>query len=493
MPASPALLVVHTNTFFVEQFRLAKLLRATSRFEPTVMLYPYPTAERDAALAWGEGIRCVDDLGRPMLAPRIPAMVATPPTPIRFGRLKYVATKLLAVLRNSRVAAIWKQLDGLRSRTRWLGQFLADTKPEIVVLGGDMVGYDTSLFVKAAHQRGIPVAVVPSTMSNGLEQAEVYFDNPDHWLQGWLNLLAAFCFPKWVTRHKGRRLLRERGARIIAMELFGVSPPRPWIFNSGFADAIATESHAMQDYYVAAGLGREKLVVTGSPSDDAMSAAVADRIARRRRLCESLDLPVDRPLLLSALPPDFLYVVGGRPQCDFKEYAELVQFWVDGLRTAKRYNKVLCLHPSVDPETMKYLQSEDLRIAKLPTAELVPLCDLYVACVSSTIRWAIACGIPVINYDVYRYRYTDYMGVDAVKAVEEQSEFLEELQKLTNDDAYYAQVAARQRAIRERWGTLDGKSGERIVALFEHLTENTGARLASRDFPRDDPDHTPPA
>jgi hypothetical protein len=224
-----------------------------------------------------------------------------------------------------------------------------------------------------------------------------------------------------------------------------------------------------------------------------MSAAVADRIARRRRLCESLDLPVDRPLLLSALPPDFLYVVGGRPQCDFKEYAELVQFWVDGLRTAKRYNKVLCLHPSVDPETMKYLESEDLRIAKLPTAELVPLCDLYVACVSSTIRWAIACGIPVINYDVYRYRYTDYMGVDAVKAVEEQSEFLEELQKLTNDDAYYAQVAARQRAISERWGTLDGKSGERIVALFEHLTENTGARLASRDFPRDDPDHTPPA
>ncbi len=34
---------------------------------------------------------------------------------------------------------------------------------------------------------------------------------------------------------------------------------------------------------------------------------------------------------------------------------------------------------------------------------LVPLCSLYVASVSATIRWAIACGKPVVNYDVYRF------------------------------------------------------------------------------------------
>ena len=59
-----------------------------------------------------------------------------------------------------------------------------------------------------------------------------------------------------------------------------------------------------------------------------------------------------------------------------------------------------------------------MRIAARKTSELVPLCDLYVASVSSTIRWAIACGKPVVNYDVYRYRYTDFISLDGVLIID---------------------------------------------------------------------------
>jgi hypothetical protein len=327
-----------------------------------------------------------------------------------------------------------------------------------------------------SQRNNVPVAIVPSTMSNGLEQAEVYYSDPSHHVHSWVSRACARLFPKWVMVHKGRRLLREPPPRIMAMEWLRLAPPRPWIFNSGYADAIALESNAMRDYYVAAGLPQHQLVVTGSPADDAMAVPLLNRAKYRDSLCERLGLPPDKPIILSALPPDFLYVIGGRPQCDFMTYAALVEFWLEALYRIPSHNKVICLHPSVTSDTMKHLERADVKIADQSTAELIPLCDLYIACVSSTIRWAIACGKPVINYDVYRYRYTDYVGVKGVVTLEEQAEFEAALARLSSDAAYYRELEQAQAEIAPIWGCLDGRSGDRLHALFDQLLQGRGLR-----------------
>jgi hypothetical protein len=100
----------------------------------------------------------------------------------------------------------------------------------------------------------------------------------------------------------------------------------------------------------------------------------------------------------------------------------------------------------------------------------VPLCDLYVASVSSTIRWAIACGKPVINYDVYQYGYADYVGVAGVLLVRTRMEFRDALRKLSGDASVRDKLAERQRNDSSRWGMLDGRSGRRIVALLRGAT-----------------------
>ncbi|MGC3972590.1 MAG: hypothetical protein QM775_36175 [Pirellulales bacterium] len=226
----------------------------------------------------------------------------------------------------------------------------------------------------------------------------------------------------------------------------------------------------MIDYYLACGLPREQIIDTGSPANDVLAEYAATAPKRRVELLRELGLNDDRMLVVAALPPDFLYLDGGRPECDFRKYDELVAFWHRSLTSLKNCNVLLSLHPSVSPEAFRHLETEHLRIGPGNTASLVPLGDLYVASVSSTIRWAVACGKPVINYDVYRYRYTDYLHVPGVATMEEQAEFVAELKRTTEDAAYLRERTLRQQSVADRWGRLDGLAGRRLLELFQDLT-----------------------
>ncbi len=498
------LLAVHVNTFFVELFRIAKLLKADESWEPVMYFgWPYPTRDRDVRACRDVGLVCIDDDGLPN-AELGEGGAAIVPGTTRSGA---VAGDFQAFVRHSRLV-----LRGILHRIRtaksqlflspppaaqasaptysgflqWhlerqaaASRLLTGARSELLILGGDMPGYDTSDYIAVARRLGIPVVLIPSTMSNGLEQAEVYYHNPQYQVIGQENELAARRFPRWMRVHRGRKLLRRPGGDILAMEQLGIAPPCPWGFNSGFADAVCAESEEMIDYYLACGLPREQIVDTGSPANDVLAEYAATAPQRRSELLRDLGLTDARPLIIAALPPDFLYLDGGRPECDFRKYDDLVAFWHRSLTSLDNCNVLLSLHPSVSPEAFRHLETNNLRIGPGNTASLVPLGDLYVASVSSTIRWAIACGKPVINYDVYRYRYTDYLRVPGVATMEEQAEFVAELKRMANDLEYRRKRTLQQQSVADRWGRLDGLAGRRLLELFQKLTTPSTVSTAS--------------
>ena len=132
-------------------------------------------------------------------------------------------------------------------------------------------------------------------MSNGLEEAEVYAGDPRYHVSNPPARLVATLFPHWTIEHKAHRLLRCPPGRALAMEMMDLAPPQPWAFNSGFADAIAAESQAMIDYAASAGLPREAMVLTGSPSDDAMASIRGQAKRLRGELYASSDFPAAAP------------------------------------------------------------------------------------------------------------------------------------------------------------------------------------------------------
>jgi hypothetical protein len=334
-----------------------------------------------------------------------------------------------------------------------------------VLLCEDNVELETAVWIAAAHRNGIRCVIVPFTIANTAEFLENHLYSTSLQLQTSLpNRLIGHLFPKWVTHFKDRKFLRVNYAKVAGFELLGLTPPNPWLLNSGFADAIAVESAAMHDYYTAAGIPANQLVMTGTLVDDAMSDVIAQSPKRRRALVKEAGLLPDWPLLLCAFPPDQHQF--DRPGCEFLDFDDLVHFWGKCFADIKEWNIVVVRHPKTRIGDLDALCGYGVTVIDRDTASLIPLCDLYVASISATIRWAAACGKPVINYDVYRFDFEDYAGLDGVVLAQTREEFGRVLTAATGDHSYFASLQAAQRREAPRWGIHDGQSGRRLLTLI---------------------------
>jgi hypothetical protein len=462
-----ALLAVYTAGHFTELRRTAVLLRQSQRYAPAFLFsrWYYGDLDRDAAICEAEGIPWLTDA---LSTAELDRRSANQPS----GAGAAVATRRGVVATVSKLPFPFTAVRAIARQARELYRarhIIKTERPDLVVLAEDGVAYETAALIKAAHEQGIPAVILPFTVCNALEPAETFFHNPAYSLERWSNRLVGSLYPRWVFAHRGRRLLRMPAAQVLAKEWWGLAPPLPWQMNSGAADAVAVESPFMEAYYRREGLPPEKLITTGTLADDVLAEARLNAAERRKEICAELGFASDRRLILCALPPDQFKISGS--QADAPNYATLVQVWVQALAALPGCNIVVRLHPRMSYEAYKYIETWGVRISQHDTASLVPLCDLFVASVSATIRWAIACGKPVLNYDVYRLRWTDFDDAPGVLRVEDRQAFVETLRMLVTDEAFFNDVRARQQADASRWGRLDGCAHHRILECFDHLVK----------------------
>ena len=203
------------------------------------------------------------------------------------------------------------------------------------------------------------------------------------------------------------------------MELLGVAPERPWIPNNGHWDAFAVESPRMRKRYVEEfAMPAEKLALTGAISDDSLYDFKRQAAELKNDVYREMGLATDRLMVLVAFPLN--QFSRRHPDLEFDDYQSMARFLVASLQTLTNYHVIFSLHPRIGSEARTYMEGLGAKICARDTLELVAACDVYVASVSATIRWAIVCNVPVINYDVYQYRYDDYASTPGVFTVQDE-------------------------------------------------------------------------
>jgi hypothetical protein len=454
------LLVVFIDAHFTELVRVARMLQQRGYRPLMLFTYAYEMLERDLELCRRENIACLDANGNPIEPSPSVASVSPPP-----GLVTSVLDRVPHDLYVSAFAfPIW--FVGHLSTLRKAGTIIDRHRPALIVLAEDNPGYLTSTYIIAARNRGIASLIVPYTLVTRAEPAEAFHDVTSHEVTGIGNRLVAAVFPRWVHEHRHRRLLRLPAGPILAMEALGLAPPEPWTHLSGFADAIAVESDEMEQRYLREGLPQDRLVRTGALYDDVLARNHDEALENRRRVLNDAGLADDKPLVLCALPPDQFSFV--RPDREFRDQRAMLEFLVETFDSV-RCNVIYRLHPRTRPDQVEFLRDKGATIVDHDTAALVPLCDIFMASVSATIRWAIACGKPVINYDMHRYRYHDFDSAGGVVTVEDKREFARVVRELVEDPAVYTELAARQGATQNSWAVLDGNAATRMGQLVDRL------------------------
>lgn len=456
------LLAIEIDSQFVELLRVARLLKKSGGYKPILWFnYPYDAIERDLAICHAEGWEYIT-----------PSPIIISP-PEKSQKVRHFFAKTLTLIR-SIIESIpfFGHLIKYTLQALQVRHLLVKIRPHLLVMAEDSIGRGLYILIKLGNASGIPTVIVPFTIANASEPAEAYFDKTAHIVSADpINRFVGLHFPPWVYCHKGRKLLRLPAWNIIALELLGFAPRQPWVYNSEETSTVAVENEFMFRYYRTEGLPADRLVITGALYDDVLAEGLKNAETYRAALNKELDLTPNQPLLVCALPPNQF-----PRNCEFPDYHELIRFWMQTLTTIEGWNVIIRPHPRLGKEEVNFLKQLGVKITHWDTAALVPLCDLYVASVSATIRWAIVCGKPVINYDVYQMGYTDFINVRGVITINDKESFSIALDRLTQNREYYTQIMAWQRETMSQWGLLDGKSGERMLRLFNDVIQKSKER-----------------
>lgn len=347
---------------------------------------------------------------------------------------------------------------------------LFEHNPDVVLLAVDAAYYDTGFWVHAAREKNIKTVLVPFAMADQITLAEERSQLVSNSTAIFTNWLTAKRHPEWCYDFDGRKILLMSGVQILAKIRLGLSFKNPWIYNNSHADCILLESDYALKQLADQGADISNCVVTGRSAHDELSKIATCRTFARNSLIEKYGFDSEKPIVLAAVTPDKFDSFG--QQTEFSSYKDLIASWCRVLTSNDKIQILLSIHPSGTDEVVSQFQSQTIRILEEPLAEALPIVDLYVTDCSATCRLAAASGIPVIDYDLYRFDLAYNRVGSGLVSVKTNTDFLRVWNRVWDEPDWFNKLKSKQVRNSQAFGLLDGESGDRIRILILSLVEN---------------------
>ena len=387
------------------------------------------------------------------------------------GRALNFAAKVARALRLEAAAdflLVWRAIAmGEVAMERLLREFDITV---VVVADDRSLGFEYGI-VCAAARRSLPSIAVPFALSDPdadwIRRSERPIFDVDRgfvfsrWLKWWL----VHRFPENVREQNGRRLMFLTSGQVLGTHAFGRDFPAAWAYGGGATDFAAVFDEAILRKQTSLGVSPAKLVLTGQCSLDSLYRLSLDRVKRRRELDDRLGLDPSAPLIICAAPQ-----YGEHGMMNHSRHLRLSGELFQQLRSSAG-NVVLSLHPRSRPTDYLDAASQvGAVISPLPLVNILAAADLFVATHSSTVRWAILLGIPVIILDDFGVGAAGMFDTDGIRLLSERSSLGREAGLLLHDLASRTAAIEGLERQQRKMGLFDGQSGERLLAFFENIT-----------------------
>ncbi len=346
-----------------------------------------------------------------------------------------------------------------------------ELSPAAIVVAEDGISGPAAV-IAAARSMAIPVVDLPYGYGTqpDLEIAleEKVANNELLHPEGRLGFLVRWLAPTWIKKGRFAGSIIFPTHYIVAREALGMTLQNAWVVHGGYADCLLVESKQMMRLYRSEGLPQGKLALTGSPYCDTMFAALERN--DRARVAFRRPQAVEQGTLRILVSWPTSYHASRAVHCEFATYLEMSQAILGWLHSLPGCSLTISLHPAIAGEDRALFESMGLHTSQEYVIDLIPRNDIYISYFSSTQRWAIAAGKPVVNYDAYRLGLDVYKEAPAFHNTASFSEFKEVVTQLTTSAQDFNADAAKQIAVAEDWGLVDGQCMPRMLAAIDELT-----------------------
>lgn len=356
---------------------------------------------------------------------------------------------------------------------RWhrsaVDKFFSHLNPNLVVLPEMNWGYSHAIFIDYCRCNNVPLLILPYTIAGRQEWIASFKDDNECQVEGVFKRLVALAYPKWTLEFGERKLILPL-RWILSCELMAVEPSDPWLTNSGPFGCVAVDNEITRDFYQQEGIDVTNWKVLGSLVEDRLYQVGRNKETHKRQLAGHYRVMAEKRWVVIAIPPDQFDSVNTE-SLQFNNYQALSKAIVEGVTqaTGNGWDVIINLHPRCDRRSACVLEEAGGILVEESLETLLPLADIFVASVSATIRWAIACGIPTINFDVYRYRYKDFKSFPGVIEVFDYEDYLQQFRKMIETPGWLLCLREMQRQDSDRLFKLDGHGKARTLALVSDL------------------------
>jgi hypothetical protein len=210
--------------------------------------------------------------------------------------------------------------------------------------------------------------------------------------------------------------------------MMGMLPKKPWYPGTSFADYIVISGADEVAMYAEAEENLDKLLYYGTHELDALHERYRDHEQLRRRFIETYDMDQNKRIFMVALPRVDLWELN---RASGSEYRDIVGGVLKVL-VEKDFNVVGSLHPYADPADYDWIEEKfPIKICREPLRDILVVADLFAAAYSSTLKWAVALGIPVINLDLWDRNvevFKNLAGYQTITSIDEFDELVRHLE-----------------------------------------------------------------
>lgn len=372
------------------------------------------------------------------------------------------------------VADILATLRGLITGQRALARLRQLYPVEAIVVADDRsLGWEYGVLL-SGRRLGIRSIGVPFALSDPdadwlVRDGKPKYDPAAGWgLEQWLKRYVRKYYNKNIRSKGGKeRMFLTAGQAWVQMMAGGMFS-QPWAYGGGFTDVAAVFGAFDRRKQISLGAPEDKLVVTGQSSMDLLYRSSRRAAQIRDELSRMYGLAPDRPIIICAVPQ---HLEHGLLAAD--DHWALVDRLLSEL-AATGANIVLSLHPRSKPADYKsFAAAHGAVIAQQPLIEIIAAGDLFVAAMSSTVRWAILLRIPAIVLDDFAMGGDSMFEGSGVCFLQQRDRLAETARDLLSNADAINEMKRRLDLQSPDLDPFDGHNAARVAELITAGTPDT--------------------